>query len=145
MVDLRPATQADFPAIRLMIRSERINPMDLDWRRFIVATDQGGEVIGCGQVKTHRDGSRELASLVVLPAWRGQGVARTIIERLIADNPGKLYLTCRSGLGPLYEKFSFRAIPAEEMPPYFRRISRLARVFLALARADEKLLVMKRN
>ena len=38
-VILRPATAADFPAIRALIRRVRINPYGLDWRRFLVAVD----------------------------------------------------------------------------------------------------------
>ena len=41
-----------------------------------------GEVIGCAQIKPHRDGSRELASLVVHPDYRGQGIARRMIQYL---------------------------------------------------------------
>jgi amino-acid N-acetyltransferase len=143
MFALRPAISADEAAIRRMVHAEHINPAGLDWRRFVVAVDEGGEVIGCGQVKPHRDGSRELASLVVVPAWRGRGVGRAIIEHLIVSHPGRLYLTCRSTLGPLYEKFGFRAIPPSEMTPYFRKLKRLAGVFELLAR--DSLLVMVRE
>lgn len=142
---LRPATQADFPTIRLLIRSVQINPIGLDWRRFIVAVTPNGALIGCGQVKPHRDGSRELASIAVLPGWRGQGVARAIIERLVAAHPGPLYLTCRSSLGAFYERFGFRTIELAEMPPYFRRISRLAKALGIIGLIGENLLVMKRE
>ena len=126
-----------------MVHTERINPAGLDWRRFVVAVDDEAHAIGCGQVKPHRDGSRELASLVVVPAWRGRGVARAIIEHLVASHPGKLYLTCRAELGPLYEKFGFRAISPSEMTPYFRKLVRLAGVFELLA--HESMLVMVRE
>jgi len=141
---LRPATQADFPAIRRLVLAERINPTGLDWQRFLVAVNSDEELIGCGQVKSHRDGSRELASIVVVPAWRRRGVARAIIERLLAENPGTLYLTCRSSLGPLYEKFGFHALEPQDMPPYFRRLSRLASVMNLLVDFGETLLVMVR-
>ena len=85
---LRPAAQADDQAIRDLVHIGQINPTGLDWRRFLVAETGQGQVIGCGQVKPHRDGSRELASIVVHPAWRGQGVARAVIERLIHEHGG---------------------------------------------------------
>ncbi len=128
MFTLRAATSDDAAAIRGLIRQVRINPMGLDWRRFVLAVSPEGEMIGCGQVKPHGDGSRELASIAVIPAQRGQGVARAIIQHLLAANPGTLYLTCRASLSPLYTKFGFRVIQEAEMPPYFRRISRLARL-----------------
>lgn len=72
-------------------------------------------------------------------------MARAIIERLLAENPGDLYLMCRSGLGGLYKKFGFQAIQVEEMPRYFRKISRLAGLVEVLRRDGESLLVMKRE
>lgn len=140
---LRPATRDDFPAIRALIFAVRINPMGLDWRRFVLAVDSQEELIGCGQVKPHQDGSLELASIAVTPGWRGQGVARAVIEGLIADHPRPLYLTCRARLGPFYVKFGFRSIEEKEMPAYFRRIHRLARLAGATGLIPGDLLVMR--
>ena len=97
---LRPATQADAATIRQLIAQVNINPLSLDWRRFILAVDQDGKVIDSGQVKPHADGSSELASIAVLPEWRGVGVARAIIQSMQGQHPGRIPLTCRSGLGP---------------------------------------------
>jgi amino-acid N-acetyltransferase len=145
LFSLRPATSADFPAIRGLIRLVQINPIDLDWQRFVIAVTPEGEMIGCGQVKPHSDGSRELASIAVTPSWRKHGVARLIIEHLIASEPGTLYLTCRARLEPFYTRFGFKAIEQQEMPPYFRRISRLMNALGVLHVVGEKLLVMKRE
>ncbi|MDH3944061.1 MAG: GNAT family N-acetyltransferase [Anaerolineae bacterium] len=142
---LRPATVEDVGVIRVLIVQARINPTGLDWRRFVVAEDGDGNVIGCGQVKPHRDGSHELASIVVEEAWRGQGVARAMIEHLLAGHTGTLYLMCRSSLGPLYEKFGFSNIEADEMPKYFRRVSQLAGLADMLRKDGETLLVMQRG
>ena len=65
-VYLRSATAADQPAITALVRNAGINPMKLDWYRFVVA-DEGGRVVGTGQVKTQRDGAREVASIAVVP------------------------------------------------------------------------------
>jgi len=140
---LRPATQEDFPAIRNLIHGVRINPMGLDWHHFVLAVSPSGEMLGCGQLKPHADGSVELASIAVRAAHRGQGIARAIIEHLIARAPRPLYLTCRSKLGPFYEKWGFRAIELHEMPHYFRRLARLVRTMFAFEREGETLLVMK--
>jgi N-acetylglutamate synthase-like GNAT family acetyltransferase len=145
MISLEPATSQDSGAIRRLVISGGINPTGLDWRRFVVAISPQREVIGCGQIKPHRDGSLELASVAVTSEWRGQGVARAIIERLLAENPSELHLMCRSGLGGLYEKFGFRVIQEEEMPRYFRKVSRLAGLVEVLRRDGESLLVMKRE
>ena len=140
---LRPATEADFPEIKTLIRQARINPTKLDWRRFTVAVNGSGQMIGCVQLKPVPRGLTELASLVVRPAYRHQGIARTLIEHLLADAPRPIYLTCRSGLGELYEKFGFRTLEVDEMPVYYRRLQRLAAMFLELTRRKETLLVMK--
>ncbi len=146
MYQLRPATEKDATDIRLLIRLVGINPMNLDWRRFIVAQAQDdGQVVGCGQVKPHRDGSRELASIAVRPEWRERGIATMIIENLLNDQPGELYLTCRAAMGPFYEKFGFRSIQADKMPAYFRRLTRLVGVLGKMRLAGEGLLVMKRG
>ncbi len=145
LFNLRPARASDDARIRDLVHAARINPMGLDWRRFVVAVTQDGVVIGCGQVKPHRDGSLELASLVVTPEWRGQGVARAVLEYLIAAYPGTLYLTCRASLGPLYEKFGFSRILASQMTPYFRGLSRLAGLVELVNLGRDGLLVMRRE
>jgi N-acetylglutamate synthase-like GNAT family acetyltransferase len=122
---LRPATAEDFPAIRRLIRQVGINPLGLDWRRFILAVTPAGSMIGCGQVKPHGDGSRELASIAVVPEWRNRGVARAIIEHLLENHPGVLYLTCRPNLEPFYNRFGFRVTRPGELTAYFRRLLRL--------------------
>jgi N-acetylglutamate synthase-like GNAT family acetyltransferase len=134
---LRPALKGDLPSIKELIHLGEINPMGLDWRRFVVATNREGEVIGCGQLKPHGKETVELASIVVHPTSRNQGVASAIIEHLIADSPRPLYLMCRSRLEPLYKKFGFRAISYEEMPRYFQRISKLVGWVETVARFGE--------
>ena len=126
-ISIRPAVQADFPAIRSLIHAVRINPVGLDWRRFTLAVGPDGGMIGCGQIKPHGDGSLELASIAVGQEFRGQGAARSIIVHLLAQETRRpLFLTCRARLGPLYAKFGFRPAAASELTPYFRRLKRLA-------------------
>jgi N-acetylglutamate synthase-like GNAT family acetyltransferase len=142
---LRPATAADDRAIHQIIAQVQINPMGLDWRHFILAVDTNDKLIGCGQLKPHRDGSVELASIAVVPGWRGRGVARRVIEYLIEQHPGRLYLTCRSELGPLYRKFGFEVVAYSEMPPYFKRVSRLVTMINKLSHRPVVLLVMRKE
>ena len=143
-ITIRPALESDFPAIRRLIHQVGINPTGLDWRRFLVVVDERGKLLGCGQVKPHRDGTRELASIAVVPEHRGEGIARQIIQRLLDQHPGTLYLTCRASLGALYAKFGFREASAAELTPYFKRLHRLSRLILRLGIAKEPLLIMLR-
>jgi N-acetylglutamate synthase-like GNAT family acetyltransferase len=142
---IRPAEAGDKEAIRWLVFTGKINPTGLEWRRFSVAVSSEGKVIGCGQIKPHGDGSLELASIAVHPEWRRRGVARLIITHLCAVQPGDLYLTCRAELGSMYEKFGFRRLDFEEMPRYFKRISRLVGLLELLRSEGSILLVMKRD
>lgn len=143
MVSIRPARELESGQIKELIHLTGINPTGLDWKRFVVAANDRDEMIGIGQLKPHGTDILELASLAVYPDHRGKGVARAIIEHLIANGPRPLYLMCESSLGPLYEKFGFQAISYEEMPRYFQRISKLAGLATTLLQRDERLLVMK--
>ena len=143
MTTIRPARETEEAQIRALIHAVGINPMGLDWKRFVVAVNDRDEMIGCGQLKRHGEDILELASIAVYPEHRGKGVARLIIEHLLKDSPRPLYLMCESSLGSLYEKFGFRGISYEEMPRYFQRISKLAGLVTTLAHRQERLLVMK--
>jgi N-acetylglutamate synthase-like GNAT family acetyltransferase len=140
---LREAIAFDEPSIFRLIREANINPTGVRWQRFVVVEDDSGKVVGCGQVKPHRDGTNELASLVVDPAWREKGLARRILEYLIEHNEGPLYLMCASHLGVLYEKFGFYVLEDGDLPKYFRRIKLLFNIpekFLGMS-----LLIMRRD
>jgi N-acetylglutamate synthase-like GNAT family acetyltransferase len=144
-VDLRPAEPQYVPAIRALIHAVQINPLGLDWRRFIIAVDPTGRLVACGQVKPHQDGTLELASIAVIAERRGQGIASAIINHLIQLHPMPLYLTCRASLESFYKQFGFRTLEGGEMPPYFRRVARIARIARALKLVPVDLLVMKRD
>ena len=140
---LRPARETEFTIIKDLIHAVGINPMGLDWKRFIVAVNAQDEIVATGQIKPHGRDIQELASIAVLPEYRGHGLARLVIEYLLKNSPRPLYLTCVSSLGPFYEKFGFRALEYGEMPRYFQRISKLAGLVFFMSSRDEKLLVMK--
>jgi N-acetylglutamate synthase-like GNAT family acetyltransferase len=144
-VRIRPATEADQAEITRIVRSSNINPFSLAWPRFLVAAEQG-RIVGVGQVKQHGDGSRELASIAVVPDRRGKGIASAVINALLAREPGTLYLTCRSPMETFYNRFGFRRVGREEMSPYFRRIAWLANPprFVTRLFGDVGGLIMKR-
>jgi N-acetylglutamate synthase-like GNAT family acetyltransferase len=143
MISIRPAMEAEAAQIRDLIHLVGINPMSLDWKRFVVAVDDRDEMLGCGQIKPHGHDVLELASIAVYPEHQGKGIGRAIIENLLQNSPRPLYLMCESANGPLYEKFGFREISYGEMPRYFQRISRVAGLVTTLARREERLLIMK--
>ena len=132
-VIIRPANAGDQVPIRAIVRAARLNPIGLDWPRFLVA-EQGGGLIGVGQVKPHRDGSRELASIAVVPEWQGQGIGAAIVRELLARERGVLHLMCASTTMPFYRRFGFDEIGRAAMPAYFRRMTRVAGLLIWLTR-----------
>jgi len=122
---IRPATENDQPAIRRLIAEVRLPRMNLQWPNFMVA-EEGGEMVGMGQVKSHGDGSRELASIAVLPKRQGQHIGTAVIKALLAREAGVvLHLSCRRELEGYYERFGFRRIERPAYPPYLWRMHTL--------------------
>ncbi len=148
-VSLRPATEADQKTIKTIVHEAGINPRGLDWQRFLVAEDQG-QIVGIGQIKPHSDGSRELASIAVIPERQEQGIASRIIQGLLEKETGPLYLMCLDKMDEFYPRFGFRRIDSPtDLPPYFRRMYRFARVFQPLSyffiEGGARLRIMKRD
>ncbi len=139
----RPANADDQRIIRRLVWAEKLNPFQLTWKNFRLACLETGPVIGCAQVKQHFDGTRELASLVVLKEWRNRGIARALVEGWLADSTPPLYLTCRATLQTFYERFGFRALTEEELPPYFARIWQVFRWLRRFAPRNSGLSVMR--
>ncbi len=140
---LRPAVESESAQIKALINLVEINPTGLDWKRFLVAVDDSGQVIACGQIKPHGGGIQELASIAVHPDYQGMGLARAVIEELLNDTHRPMYLTCLSKNEGLYAKFGFRSIEYKEMPRYFQRLSKLFSVAEVFRHSGYQLCVMK--
>jgi N-acetylglutamate synthase-like GNAT family acetyltransferase len=140
---IRHALESESTQIQDLIHLVGINPSGLDWKRFVVAVNDSGQVIACGQTKPHGSDIRELASIAVTPEYRGLGLARAVIEVLLSENPRPLYLMCMSHNGPMYQKFGFQPIEDRQMPRYFARIKKLFNIADVFRKSGEELLVMK--
>lgn len=130
---IRPATEADQPTIRALIKEVHLPRMNVQWPNFLVA-EGDGTLVGVGQAKSHGDGSRELASIAVLPARQGKHVGTAVINALLAREAGTvLHLSCRRELEGYYERFGFRKVERAAYTPYFRRttgfVSRITPLF----------------
>lgn len=142
-VTYRPATKEDQKAIKSLIRAVQINPIGLKWQQFIVAVGEDGRLIGCGQIKPHWGGSRELASIAVQKEWRRQGIAANIIQQLLADAPSPVWLTCMNKLVPFYEQFGFLEVTdGRIMPLYFRLAHSFFSLFQRFTRLPGYLAIM---
>ncbi|MGI8589117.1 MAG: GNAT family N-acetyltransferase [Chloroflexia bacterium] len=105
---LRPARAADEAAIRKLVRAAQLDPTQMRWPQFRVV-ECGGRVVACGQLRRFA-GAQELGSLVVLPSRRGQNLGARLVEQLIAEASGPLYLECQGALVPFYAGFGFREV-----------------------------------
>ncbi len=142
---LRHAERSDARAIRRLIYLVGNNPLGLDWRHFWIVTADSAGLVACGQIKVHRDGSRELASIAVSPEFRGMGLARVIIEKLLRETASPTYLTCRASLGAFYNRFGFQTLSnVAEMPLYFQLAWRAASIIRKFIPRAGEMLVMRR-
>jgi N-acetylglutamate synthase-like GNAT family acetyltransferase len=140
---IRPATEPDQPTIRRLIKEASLNRMSLNWPHFVVA-EEDGTIIGVGQVKSHGDGSRELASIAVVPPLQGQGIGSALIKALLVREQGMvLHLTCRSQLEGYYSRFGFRRLRPADYPPYFGRLIPLVNLIVRFF--GTQILVMRRE
>lgn len=118
-VSIRPATEQDQQQILALARGERLKPFGLHWRNFIVA-EKGGRIIGAVQLRTHRDGSYELGSLVVEAASRGQGIAAKLIDSRLAGKTDRILIVTGRAYADHYGRWGFKRIEPRLAPPCIR-------------------------
>jgi N-acetylglutamate synthase-like GNAT family acetyltransferase len=131
-VTLRSAERRDRFTIRAMVYRSCLNPFRIDWKRFVVA-EAHGKVIGARQVRILGDGTREIASGVVLPAFRRRGVDTRLMETLLERESGSLYLMCDGRWEHYYRRFGFQSVDKQDLPGSFRREYRVMRVVFETA------------
>ncbi|MFM2399929.1 MAG: hypothetical protein RL341_2086 [Pseudomonadota bacterium] len=124
---VRAALQQDQTLIERSVKSERLNPTDLDWKNFLVATHQD-ELIGMVQLRKHADGSRELGSLLVAEQARNLGVAARMIDALLAEQSCTVYMITSAQFAGHYRRWGF--VP---MSPWFAPRAILANYLLGRA------------
>ena len=113
-VTIRPATEADQTTIKQLVKDERLDPTALDWSHFLVAEDKGN-IIGIGQIRPYPK-CRELGSLVVKSEYRGQHVGERLIEALLAQESGDVYLECEQKNETYYNRAGFHRIAWYQSP-----------------------------
>jgi N-acetylglutamate synthase-like GNAT family acetyltransferase len=120
MFRIRRAREVDEVAIASLVRSERLNPVDLDWRRFVLAVDEQG-IAGAVQLRLHDDDSRELGSLVVRQDARGRGIAARLIDALLAPVTTRVCMITGAAFVQHYARWGFRRIDPAAAPYAVRR------------------------
>lgn len=126
-VTIRPARGEDQQSIVALVRSERLNPTDLRWPRFVVA-ESGGRLIGAVQLRHHRDGALELGSLVVTAGERGRGVATTMIDALLRPVQRPVHMITDARHSAHYARWGFASAAGVVLPRSVRRNWRIGRL-----------------
>ena len=116
---IRAATADDQNAIVGLVHSERLNPHGLEWPNFVVAVD-GQPLIGAVQIRKHKDGSRELGSLVVDRSYRRQGLASRLIDRLLAAEAGRVLVITGRIRAAYFARWGFRPTTSCRAPTSIR-------------------------
>ena len=113
---IRPATAADSSIIKRTVRQARLDQTGLDWRNFKIAEQpESGDMIGFCQVRRYA-GVRELGSLYVRKAFRGQAIGAALIRACLAEQSPPVHLECVEARQTYYELFGFRRIPKRQAP-----------------------------
>ncbi len=87
-------------------------------RDFVVATNDSDEIIGLGALHVMWEDMGEIRSLAIAEEWRGYGLGREIVERLLEEAwqlglPNVFTLTYQV---KFFSKMGFREISKETLP-----------------------------
>lgn len=143
-IGFRRATEHDQPAIKALVRGERVNPTGINWPNFLVAA-MADRIVGAAQIRKHPDGSRELGSLVVARDLRGHGIASRLIDTLLADEREAVWMITSESHAGVYARWGFEQIEPSAAPVKVRfnwRIGSLARIISFFRRLPRRRLVI---
>jgi N-acetylglutamate synthase-like GNAT family acetyltransferase len=89
--------------------------------QFIVAVGQD-TIIGCIRTVQVESDCKEMASLVVDPNYRNQGIGSKLIQKVLEkDDERPLYLICDKKRTFLYQNHGFTLIPVKNIPKTLKR------------------------
>jgi amino-acid N-acetyltransferase len=130
-VVVRRARPDDQPVITAMVRRARLNPAGLRWEQFVVG-ERDGRAVGIAQLRRHSDGAKELASLVVEPGARGQGIATHMVDTLLAGETAAVYALIDRRFTGHFARWGFRQVGRGDLPSSVSRTYLIGRVVTAL-------------
>ena len=146
--NIRPARQEDQETIVSYVQQARINPRNLHWQNFLVA-EADNKIVGIRQIKTYKQGTREVASGFVLPEYRRQGISAQLMRELLARETGPLYTMVNEKRAQYYEQFGFRRVEPNRLPSDFRQeywIGRIVTTLMSMFRKDKiRVVPLKRD
>jgi len=115
------AKSEDMIAITDLINSVHGDDRNLDHRQFIVAKDLE-KIVGCIRTIQVESDCKEMASLVVLPEYRKQGIGSTLVDLILKKDLSRpLYLVCHREKIPLYTPHAFHEVGVQKIPETLQR------------------------
>jgi amino-acid N-acetyltransferase len=114
-INIRSATANDQDAILSLARGERVKPIGLTWPNFMVA-EWSNQLVGMVQLRRHSDGSRELGTLVVRRDCRNKGIAAMLIDALLVNQTGRIFMITSAAHADHYRRWGFAPIEARSAP-----------------------------
>jgi N-acetylglutamate synthase-like GNAT family acetyltransferase len=102
-VTIRPATEKDMLTVRRLAETYALDTERLAAEQFLVAEERG-RLVGFSRLKPYPD-AVELGCLGIIPERRGSGIARQLVERLLARVAGDVYVT--TDVPELAQRFGF--------------------------------------
>jgi len=122
-INLRPAVDGDLGAVEALLEASSL-PTDgvADSIREFVVAESGGGVVGVVGME-YRGEYGLLRSTAVAPEWRGRGVARQLVAKIIAEAESRgvhaLYLLTTTA-ETYFPSFGFRTVARDVVPDEIR-------------------------
>lgn len=115
---LRKPKKKELPAIEKILKAEKLDAEDLDQHKMLIA-EKRKKIVGIARLKPVDKDSSEFASLWVHPKHRREGLARELLEALMAkQGRGKLYVMPCEKLVNWFLGLGFHE--AKEIPKFFK-------------------------
>ena len=112
---VRKAGPSDLPSVVILAKSLDLDYPGLEGDALWAAEDDRGRIVGLVARKTHTD-CLELCALGVNRECRGQGIAKELVQALLAETHGDVHLA--TVIPGFFEACGFHAIE-EDIPAAF--------------------------
>jgi amino-acid N-acetyltransferase len=117
-MEIRKATETDFPVIESVIRNfpEKLMQDHLPRPEEFFVAQESGTIIGCCALEVYSQRLAEVRSLAVLPEHQGKGIARQLVEKCLEEAKAlNIYeVLAISGANSLFEKYGFGTFKNEK-------------------------------
>ncbi len=118
-MDIRVASalETELEKVLALSLSMSLDTEDFRIKEFLTAKE-GDHIIGFGRLRTY-PGFREVASVGVLAENRGKGIGSLVVNELVRQTHGEIYLTCV--IPGFFSKLGFEIVkdfPPELIPKY---------------------------